>query len=451
MRLLIADIVRRLYEWPTLLTVFIGALLWWTADPAHVWVPFLVSLETALIIGPVATITSLSRPIVYLPLSRREVWLATWFVATVVATAATTVVKLPALIFGLDVRDGGLATIALSSVYDFAFTGVACSLFAITEQSPDSPSTRIDRLRRGLALFALVGIPLAIVALNNQLPTRWSDLGGTSGTALALMVGVALAGAFLAPRRGLGANRPGPRARKATGSRRFLGGLTGVPRLVVHELTWAIGIGLALSATVVTISWMVNGASGRSEGPIEFLRSQRLLILEGESRHLGEADPGFFQMMVWYAFFAASVCGRFPDLMRHLRALPLSTFRIIVLVVAWPSGVWLAVWAVLLVLSATVGEGVRTLHPALWIEMVGLSALSQALSLSVARRYKWILFTAPAWFVLLLQGVSAAPTFLGLVLAIAALAGAVLLTRAALAHSSTYAPLPTPYPQAQLN
>ena len=83
--------------------------------------------------------------------------------------------------------------------------------------------------------------------------------------------------------------------------------------------------------------------------------------------------------------------------------------------------------------------------------MVGLSALSQALSLSLARRYRWILFTAPALFVALLQGVSAAPTFLGLVLAIAALAGAVLLTRAALAHSSTYAPLPTPYPQAQVN
>ena len=146
----------------------------WTTDPAHVWVAFLVSLETALIIGPVATIASLSRPIAYLPLSRREVWFATWFVATVVATAATTVVKLPALIFGLDVRDGGLATIALSAVYDFATAGVACSLFAITEQSPDSPSIRIDRLRQGLALFALVGIPLGIFALNKQLPTRWS-------------------------------------------------------------------------------------------------------------------------------------------------------------------------------------------------------------------------------------------------------------------------------------
>ena len=67
---------------------------------------------------------------------------------------------------------------------------------------------------------------------------------------------------------------------------------------------------------------MVNGFSGRPEGLIEFLRSQRLLILEGESRHLGDADPEFFQMMIWYAFFVASVCGRFPiliDICAHCR------------------------------------------------------------------------------------------------------------------------------------
>src|SRR6185436_17854015 len=88
MRRLMADIVWRKYRWiPPL--VFVGLVPAWsmaTDRPAAGWA-FGYSMGMAFMVGPQMLNPSLlPRPIFYLPISKRDIWRATWFLATLGAT-----------------------------------------------------------------------------------------------------------------------------------------------------------------------------------------------------------------------------------------------------------------------------------------------------------------------------------------------------------------------------
>lgn len=435
------DMLGRQYQWQLQLTIVLAAIPWWLAGAGgtNARFAFAISLGMTLVIGPVVTVTGLPRAYAYLPLSRRDIWRATWLVGAVAAPAVLAALKLPALFFSLGARDGGLAIIALSTAYDFGAASMGCILLTASQRSKRIAPARALRMLEAAAMLALISTPFWVRA----------ELTGASAVVLGLMLASIAAAFVYVPPRAAGVRRPTSAARPPLAPPPR-GRLAGIPALMLREVRWAAGIGLTLAIAFAAIAYLVDGFYGELRTPMAFLRSQKLLIFDDVSIQMDTVEQRPFNLMVWFAFFAASVSGRFPELIRHLRALPISGAKMTALIVGWPAAVWVMIWAVLLLLSATIGEGVRALHPALWIQVVGLSSLSQALTLWWGDRFKWLFYSSPLWLMPLFQAMSRTHPVIGTTLAAAGLVLAAALTRRALSHSATYTNRPLPYAAPQV-
>jgi hypothetical protein len=441
MWLLVADFVRRVYRWPVLTAVLIACVLWWATSVAgDLAFAFTASIGLTFVIGPMMTTASASRVVFYLPVSRGEVWRATWFVSTVVAAAVATAIKLPALLAGLDVRDGGLAILALSSTYDFVAAAVGCSLMTFTQRPPDADRPWRTRLLALLAVVGFIGGALALLSLQAGMATRWSELTAGDAAALATLLALAIAGFAAGPHAGAGS----PRLRRVRdGSRppRGASRISGLPQLLLQEFVWITSMAFVLGTAFGVIAFLGTAFFGeRPEGIVDFLRSQKLLIFEGGPLTMDRKGPA--GLLVWCAFFAASVGARFPDLLRHLRVVPIGTTPLLALLVVWPAAFWSVVWAALIALSAAVAGTADALHPDLWLQVVGLSVAAQSIALWTPARSRWLFYSSPMLLVLVMQLVNAAPPAFGVLLAFGSIAAGTALTRAALARSSTYATVP---------
>lgn len=87
---------------------------------------------------------------------------------------------------------------------------------------------------------------------------------------------------------------------------------------------------------------------------------------------------------------------------------------------------------------------VRRLQPDLWLRLVALSALAQSIGLRLTGRYRWVFHAWPAAIVLLMPLAIRAYGSISLPFTITALAGAVVVTRAALSRNTTYTHVPAP-------
>jgi len=443
MRLLVADLVRRVYRWPVLSAVGVTAVLWFVASAAQeLQFAFGVSLAAAFVIGPLMTVESTSRLVRYLPVSRREVWLATWFVSVVMATTAMAVAKLPALLVLLGFGEGGLATLALSGVYDFAAAAIGCGLMTVVQRPPDPDRVWRTRLVSLTVVGSFIMGALMLPVLSGSVPTQWSDLSAIDNAMLVAVLGVATAIFVTGPGDHAQSRRPMPRIRDGSGSRFRTSRVTGLPQLLLQEFMRGASMALVLGVIFGAIAWAGSRLMGMPyASPVDFLRAQRLLIFDGAPVGMTPAGPG--GLLIWYAFFGASVAAPFLDLIRHLRVLPISTTKLVALLVAWPAAIWMFVWAVLLGLGAIFAASSRDLHLELWIQLVGLSALARSFSLWMAARHRWLFYSSPVVFVPVFRLVHATGAGWGVVLAFGLIAGAVLLTLAALHRNSTYANVPS--------
>jgi hypothetical protein len=441
MWLLVADLVRRQYRWPVLSAAGAAGVMWFVIAglAEDVASAFAVSIGATFVIGPLMTIASGSRVVLYLPVSRREVWHATWFVATIVSTVAATLVKLPAAIAMLIAGDGVFGMLALSGVYDLTAAATACALMTFAMRPPDVNHPWRMRLLGLLAIVGFVGGALAVLSLHEHLPTRWSHLSPANvGMLVAILAAAAVT--FANPPRTAARVGPARRIReRAAGYRESRA--AGMPQLLVNEFVWTITMALTLGLSFALIAFV--GSTFMGQGPaslIEFLRAQHLLIFERTSEPMTASRP--ISLLIWFAFFTASLAARFPELLRHLRVLPIGQSSLIALLVMWPAAIWMAFWAGLLALHVSVGSDIRNVHPDLWIRFVAVSALTQSLGLWLTGRYRWVFQAWPAVFLPLLPLASRAPASIGMPLAIFALAGAIVVTRAALARNTTYTHVP---------
>jgi hypothetical protein len=175
-----------------------------------------LSLMLAMGVGPVFVVATMGlRALRHLPVTNRDLWRATWILATVVTTgvllASKSISVLLVTAFGGH-ANGSAGTILLSAVYDFAWTGAMLPVFPFfvyEERALDhrgSLPAWLAEAGRGVGLLACLGLP---VLLNDALPT---DFGGfTPAKTAILIVCLAIAFGTLAwtPRRGLLAGERG--------------------------------------------------------------------------------------------------------------------------------------------------------------------------------------------------------------------------------------------------
>lgn len=450
---LVLDSIRR-QKGPLGLATIVLAPLWLSAGAAPTWpanIAFASSVAVACFMGPLmGLVTFTQRAIRQLPVSSRDVWRAIWVRSAVVSPLATTTAKLPALLFAVPGGHAiGAQSMALSCLYDLAYAGASTAwLILIAQRSPRSGPGRLWSIARDIAsLMLLLAAPVWPLVLRQQLATRWSDLSGPNVVTLLALLGVA-AGTFFyrpgaatasmarvaTPRRGSAASFVG--TTKANGA-------TGLRRLVVNELAWTGIIGAMILSTFGAVAYFVGlVSSDRGHGFVSFLRAAWLLPFDARTP---TAIPDFTDLLIWLALFFLTQTARFGELLRHLRTLPLGVTQLNAILVAWPLLIWSLIWTVLLAIHVGVLRApVDTAQPALFLSLVGMSALAIAVELrrgsGTVNWVTWVIagfaFGSRFFSDLLLQ---ITPASLGL-LGIAGMLAAAALNVRTLARSATYAP-----------
>ena len=217
-------------------------------------------------------------------------------------------------------------------------------------------------------------------------------------------------------------------------------GCTG-QRSPVNEGAWTLMIGGGLVIGSVLFMFLAAHIGLSAQG-VSGLAREFLLLVDGRTTATdgsGGVEP--FLLMVSFGVFAASLLGRFPTMIRHLRVLPLGATRLNLLLIAWPAAVWLAAGACRLVLHyLIVGEGVRSYQAGALLGLIGVSALIQAMTIRFSPLARLPTFAALFLMApLLLFTHVPGPSVCAAVGAAAILAAAVV-NRQALARHSTYAP-----------
>jgi len=94
------------------------------------------------------------------------------------------------------------------------------------------------------------------------------------------------------------------------------------------------------------------------------------------------------QQFLWYGLYASAVFVRFPQLLRHLRVLPLGTIRLQALLLSWPALVWGVLWTLLVLIhEMTIGPATAGYRLPLLLACIGSSALAIALGLRLSARW----------------------------------------------------------------
>jgi hypothetical protein len=453
-RLLMDDRLRRTNRWvPLLLAAFAGGA-WWAGpyfEPAGR--AMTTSMGIALLAGPQVALQYVPRCLWYLPLSHRDIWRANWLVSTVGVTLLTTLAKLLALLVPAS-EAGSLppGSIALSALYDFAATGIGCSLIVI--------ATRPKPLRRALhapwaiaksaAEFTLPVIGMALFYVPAWVgvvpPGRWSELGLASSVILAALVGLAIATWFHVPTPLTPANRLAPPENRAKATPRVVRAprVTGIARLLIREAGWAFAIAGSFAAAGVLIVLVLARVGRDQRFLMQFLRDA-LHVADVGGASAGDMGYVAFNLLIWYALFASAMATRFPLILRHLRALPVKAARLNALLVAWPALIWVTAWAggTLLHYVALGHRPVRPHAPAI-AALIGICALVQAISLRFSTVTRLMVFASAAGLVPFAGLIPGPPPTILIVLGAACLIAAAVVNHSALATSGTYRALPLP-------
>jgi hypothetical protein len=447
MWLLLRDIVRRRYRWASALMAVSVAGVWTGAqlDAEGASWAFGMSLGFVFVQGPLSiAVMPAPRAIWCLPASRRDLWRATWMAATAIPTIVTTAGKLASLL--LPGGSLGIVDVLLSSTYDFAYAGIGCGMVVVNawRTPPRGLRRYLTMACKGICACAFAGGALwGFGAFRGWLPVHWSGLTFASGTMVAGSLVLALATYFHVPGPGTRTGRSlvTRPTRKASGEVRAVSsrsrrraGLTGLPRLLLHEYLWSTLLaGLMVVGAGIAV-FVVGALKNSPESYGGVMPMLRLLLLDAA---LAEQRGRVFDLIVWCAVFSATM-SRIPDIIRHLRVLPVAAARLNMLLVAWPAAMMLTIWVGLVGLHYTVlGRPETALQPAWVVALIGSSAIGRAMQLRWPSLAPWpgILWLCAGGMLRLLDGRQAAAL---LVLGLGGIVAAAALNHYTLRRSATY-------------
>ena len=423
MELLIRDHLRRTNWWITAPLVAVVAGFWFFPgeELKIAQMAFTFSMGMAFALGPQARLWVIPRAIWYLPVARRDVWRAGWLVTTVGITGLLLIAKLPGLLFSPAREAIGMSGLMLSTASDVAAAGAGCML-VILATMPTPSRGLLNALCAAVRATATVLLPsgMLIVLYAPQWfgigpPLHWSALSGPGNAALACGVAIAIATYFHVPEPIVPTNRL-PKTRRPP-LRRPLSGVTGLPRLLIHEYAWTLMIAGSFGAGVFAVIYVMSGRITLAE----MLENDAVGLLAG------------------YIGIVAALVARFTGMLRHLRVLPLGSTWLMALLVAWPAFVCVTLWVALAIVRYAALDAQPSSHSvATLTAMVGISALVQGIAIRLAGAMKAAVIGSLMIAVPLVQLIAPLSTsslaWVGLIAFIAAAA----LDRSALSHATTY-------------
>ena len=447
MRLLLIDQLRRTTWWITVLLLFMSAFGWYMLAELRGYEGrlFCWSMGAVFALGPQQRLTFFPRALWYLPVSSRDLWRAGWLLGTLGVTTAALLMKAPALLIASNREVIGVPGLLLSTVYDFIATGVGCVLaIAVSRPRPAYGwQHRVWPAIQGFAMVSMTGGLLLAGMLPKwdgvAPPVRWTDLSETGWIVVTGGIALTLATYFHSPRPQIAppVSPETPAPPRVQTVPRERSGLTGMPRLLLHEYVWTLLIGGALASAGAAIVLLMAGLIQAPRDLLAVLTSA-LQALEGNDVRVAANGYGNFNLLIWFAFFAASLAARFPAMVRHLRVLPIGVDGLNALLLLWPGAIWLTVWTAVAILRSLILGEWPPFHTGLLAGLVGTSALVQSLSWHVSGLSRLFVFGVAAGLAPALHYTRLPPPAALAVLGVASLAAAALLNRRALFSSATY-------------
>ena len=343
------------------------------------------TLAFAYAFGPIGmTATMTPRELRTLPVTNRDLWVATWVAATMAVPLALTTAQAVAVL-GVITATGSSAvppqSILFTAVYSFAYAGALMPLLPSLGHSLGNIEGRRPRwlwitlsIAYGATFLVAFGAPYYFVRF---LPLTWNDLWW--GPALAVIGCLALAGLSLSwtPKRGgvariTGATTAQPPVTQSPP--RFMDGLTGIPRIA-----WPYVTGVLLTCAGALAGFIAYWAVFESDGSLRgFLQNNALLLFDTGFRPTTE--PG--SAWVTIALVGLATTSPWKAMTRQLKVLPITVGQLNVLVLLTPFVQWSLVWMALIVTHvAVIGVVPGSLHLDLFVALGGVSALGQVLML----------------------------------------------------------------------
>jgi hypothetical protein len=347
-----------------------------------------LSMGFAYLLGPIISVTMVGRrEIRILPLTNRDLWVATWLFATLVIPLAVTVVQCVAVIAVATFTGSSAVStenLLLASLYCFAYAGALVPIVPAQGYATNNITTRQPRwlwIALSIGCFLLFSGALVLpYFIADDLPLTFDQ--SSWGSAMALLGCFAISAASLAwtPQRG-GTITPVQPARKAfstSGSkdqRRFVDRFTGIPRVA-----WPYVIIMVMASAGTVAAFVSYWAVFESGTPLRiFLQENALLLFDGGFVPNPDVGGRIWAVLAVMFLVTGSPWKPFG---RLLKVLPFTTHRVNVLFLATPFVQVALVWLVLIALHiAVIGALPDTVRADVFVFVGGVAALGQALTI----------------------------------------------------------------------
>lgn len=456
-RRLVRDAFVRSREEYSIVFVFLALVwMWGELGTASRSLAMVATLCSVAFLGPMLAFSRLApKEVLLLPVSRRELWMARWFVALVVAPCCVVVAQCLGVSLVWLGRGGpvDLPGIALTATCAYAYAG---ALMCLLPASDLLRRMAVVRDTRGLGSTLHIGVVIAFgggglwpVLFYDRLPTVWADVYG--GFALALFAGVALALAAAAYRPAIRAHvvslANAPASEHASRPIPMLDDrFTSLPKLAWLEVT-RTGAGLAFMLLIVAGGFVaLDVLRGAAVDSADSLRDLGLLPFDGGLRG---GILALFVGTVTLGIRDVDMAPRQADLLRaslrHWRTLPMSRDSLAGLLMARRLLGWLLLWAMLLAIQFVAFGPPASVRADVLACFAGLDALVFAAGLRWRRRASSFEQMAMVWLLafavaVLLREIAAPEGIVLFTVGTLAAGLALLIHRTALVRSETYLP-----------
>lgn len=349
------------------------------------------SLIAVVAVGPMTSLTSLlSREVRYLPVTSRDVWIAAWVLSTVVAAVYVTSLQLTGFLVGLAFgypQPQAMQSLVFVPVCAFAYGGTLLPISPLIGYTSAAAAERQPKwFWATLATLTFVVYPGGLIgpwAAWSYLPTSFADLSVPAATISGLGLVAAFGALVWTPQRYGGIGRraglaAAPVAAHAAGrtappTGRPFDQITGLGRLLLPAMAWALGLAVAGAAG---LAWYF-ATFEPSSSLYELFAASGLLIFSAA----GLSPKVIMGTALFAPFLAIGSSPAWDGYTRHLRVLPMSAADTTRLLIATPVLLWAVVWVVLLGLHLLViGLTPEALRPELFLYLSGLSALIESVS-----------------------------------------------------------------------
>ena len=359
-----------------------------------------ISLGFTFFVGPFLALGALAgREFQILPISSRQVWLATWLLATVGATICATAGRLIVLLTAASAgRHVDTRLLFAGGLTDFIFCGACMGVVAAV-----SGSSSLMRVFRRVLVVPTPVIVVLLAAIGAIVvpgitAVRLARTGGDDmGVLLVVALGLTLTvigyrhrpGSWTAARQPTkrADMRPSPGTPRAprghvaslAGDRVVPGiGLSGMRLLLSRELLWIGGGVIVVLVSVALIGAVLKGTAATGHAFADTFGGRLRFNYAGGYAPWVRAD--------WFALLILNGRNAVAPMLRHLRTQPIAAWRLNACVLGLALPLWVSATGTYLAIHAALVGRVPAVSSSIVLG-IGMTAMAHALQLPTGRAF----------------------------------------------------------------